>query len=126
MKKFVIFKLSTSLKASVASPIFISASTHYNTGGVNVTVAHDLLFDTEAEAELKIQKLPSPALYVIMPCYVNMQTFYTVSGSPYNYSEKDVRNTKVPIKRGCPNKECFCTGKCNEIIGWRDKLPNEF
>lgn len=50
-----------------------------------------------------------------------------VSGSPYNYSEKDVRtNTKVPIKRGCPNKQCFCTGKCNEIIGWRDKLPNEF
>ena len=50
-----------------------------------------------------------------------------VSGSPYNYSEKDVRtNTKVPIKRGCRNKECFCTGKCNEIIGWRDKLPNEF
>ena len=50
-----------------------------------------------------------------------------VSGSPYNYSEKDVRtNTKVPIKRGCPNKECFCTGKCNEIIGWRYKLPNEF
>ena len=50
-----------------------------------------------------------------------------VSGSPYNYSEKDVRtNTKVPIKRGCPNKECFCTGKCNEIIGWRDKLHNEF
>lgn len=50
-----------------------------------------------------------------------------VSGSPYNYYEKDVRtNTKVPIKRGCPNKECFCTGKCNEIIGWRDKLPNEF
>jgi hypothetical protein len=50
-----------------------------------------------------------------------------VSGSPYNYSEKDVRtNTKVPIKRGCPNKQCFCTGKCNEIIGWRDKLTNEF
>lgn len=50
-----------------------------------------------------------------------------VSGSHYNYSEKDViTNTKVPIKRGCPNKECFCTGKCNEIIGWRDKLPNEF
>ena len=50
-----------------------------------------------------------------------------VSGSPYNYSEKDVRkNTKVPIKKGCPNNQCFCTGKCNEIIGWRDKLPNEF
>ena len=50
-----------------------------------------------------------------------------VSGSPYNYSEKDVRtNTKVSIKRGCPNKQCFCTGKCQEVIGWRDKLPNEF
>jgi hypothetical protein len=50
-----------------------------------------------------------------------------VSGIPYNYSEKDVRtNTKVPIKRGCLNKQCFCTGKCNEIIGWRDKLSNEF
>jgi len=47
--------------------------------------------------------------------------------SPYNYSEKDVRtNTKVPINRGCANMQCFCTGECNEIIGWRDKLPNEF
>ena len=50
-----------------------------------------------------------------------------VSGSLYNYSEKDVRtNTKVPIKRGCPNKQCFCTGKCQEVIGWLNKLPNEF
>ncbi len=51
----------------------------------------------------------------------------TVSGSSYNYSEKDlITNAKVSIKRGCLNKECFCTGRCNEIIGWRDKLHNEF
>ncbi len=50
-----------------------------------------------------------------------------VSGSIYNYSQKDIiTNTKVPIKRGCHNEECFCTGKCNEIIGYRDRLPNEF
>ena len=32
---------------------------------------------------------------------------------------------KVAIKRGCNNGRCFCTGECNEIIGYRDKLPNE-
>jgi hypothetical protein len=32
---------------------------------------------------------------------------------------------KVAIKRGCQNQNCFCTGKCNEIIGWREKLINE-
>ena len=78
MKKFGIFKLSLSAKASVANPMFISASAPYSIGDVNVTVAHDLLFDTEAEAELKIKQLPSPALYVIMPCYVNI---HSVSGS---------------------------------------------
>lgn len=33
---------------------------------------------------------------------------------------------KVPIYRGCPNQECFCTGACREIVGFRDKLPNEY
>ena len=33
---------------------------------------------------------------------------------------------KVPIYRGCPNQECFCTGSCREIVGYRDKLPNEY
>lgn len=41
----------------------------------------------------------------------------------YNFT---VYESKVPIKRGCPNKQCFCTGKCNEIIGYRDRLPGEF
>ena len=33
---------------------------------------------------------------------------------------------KVPVRRGCPNKgACFCTGACQKIIGYRDKLPGE-
>jgi hypothetical protein len=32
---------------------------------------------------------------------------------------------KIPIKRGCSNRQCFCTGKCNEIIGYRDAHPLE-
>ena len=40
--------------------------------------------------------------------------------------EKDIRDpNKVPILRGCSNQQCFCTGKCNEIIGFRDRLPGE-
>ena len=35
-------------------------------------------------------------------------------------------SNQVPIKKGCPNKQCFCTGACNEIIGWRDKLVGEW
>lgn len=26
---------------------------------------------------------------------------------------------ETPIRRGCENEQCFCTGKCQEIIGWR-------
>lgn len=36
------------------------------------------------------------------------------------------KTNKVPIYRGCPNKECFCSGACREIIGWRDKIFGEF
>lgn len=33
---------------------------------------------------------------------------------------------KVPVRKGCRNKGgCFCTGACQEIIGYRDKLPGE-
>lgn len=35
---------------------------------------------------------------------------------------------RVPIRKGCPNagvSGCFCTGRCQEIIGWRDKYPDE-
>lgn len=39
----------------------------------------------------------------------------------------DFKN-KEPIRRGCDAARqggCFCTGKCQEIIGWRDK-PKSF
>jgi hypothetical protein len=32
--------------------------------------------------------------------------------------------TKEPIRKGCGIEGgCFCTGRCQEIIGWRDKEP---
>jgi hypothetical protein len=46
--------------------------------------------------------------------------------NPIEEAFKRMLKTKVPIKKGCPNKNCFCTGACNEIIGFRDKLPNEY
>lgn len=33
--------------------------------------------------------------------------------------------TKVPIKKGCPNQLCFCTGDCQEVVGYRERLPGE-
>lgn len=74
MKKFGIFKVSTSAKASVTNTLFISASASFNHNEIDITIGHHLLFDTEAEAELRIKELPSPALYLILPCYVNVQT----------------------------------------------------
>ncbi len=35
---------------------------------------------------------------------------------------------RIPIKRGCEAASqggCFCTGRCNEIVGYRDPLPGE-
>lgn len=49
---------------------------------------------------------------------------YNVSNITYNYdSMKEQTNGKVAIRKGCQN---FCTGVYQEIIGWRDKLPNEY
>lgn len=31
-----------------------------------------------------------------------------------------------PIYRGCANAQCFCTGACRQIIGYRKKLKNPF
>lgn len=36
-------------------------------------------------------------------------------------NKEDVLASKEPIYKGCTNKECFCTGACKEIIGWKDK-----
>ena len=49
-----------------------------------------------------------------------------VSSGTFNYNAmKEQTNGKVAIRRGCLNQQCFCTGACQEIVGWRDKLPNE-
>ena len=44
--------------------------------------------------------------------------------SEYNYTEPKPDN-RVAIRRGCENQMCNCTGSCEEIIAYRDKLPNE-
>ena len=49
---------------------------------------------------------------------------YTEEFSRLKENMEDI-NSKVPIRRGCPNSSCFCTGACREIIGWRDRLPEE-
>lgn len=38
----------------------------------------------------------------------------------------DAVGGKVPITADCPAKgPCACTGRCQEIIGYRDPLPGE-
>jgi hypothetical protein len=40
--------------------------------------------------------------------------------------EKDLMDpNKIPITKGCSNTQCLCDRKCKEIIGFRDRLPNE-
>lgn len=34
--------------------------------------------------------------------------------------KKIFTNTKNPILRGYKNKQCFCTGKCKEILGYEE------
>ena len=38
---------------------------------------------------------------------------------------KKQMDTQFPIKKGCSNVQCFCTGECQKIIGWRDKTSLE-
>ena len=28
------------------------------------------------------------------------------------------KDKRINVERGCPNSQCFCTGKCKEIIGY--------
>jgi len=44
----------------------------------------------------------------------------------YDKMKSLANDDKVPIRRGC-NVEggCFCSGKCQEIVGWRDKTLQE-
>ena len=38
----------------------------------------------------------------------------------------DKTKNKIPIKKGCVNSHCFCTGACQEVVGYRDKHPQEY
>lgn len=31
------------------------------------------------------------------------------------------KDTRIPIKKGCNNKVCYCTGDCQKIIGYVDE-----
>lgn len=43
-----------------------------------------------------------------------------------NISSAIKKDTRIPILRGCPNLsqgsggQCFCTGTCKEIVGYRE------
>ena len=39
---------------------------------------------------------------------------------------RDKFKNQEPIRRGCVNAQCFCSGACQEIVGWRDKQPDNF
>jgi hypothetical protein len=43
----------------------------------------------------------------------------------YNYVPDDGKEKDIPIRKGCPNiNGCFCTGACQEIVGW--EKPKRF
>ena len=33
----------------------------------------------------------------------------------------DKHKNEEPIRKGCKNSVCHCTGECREIVGWRPK-----
>ena len=47
-----------------------------------------------------------------LPSNINEVTFWGGLDKKYDI------NNKKPILRGCKNKQCFCTGKCKEIVGY--------
>jgi len=45
--------------------------------------------------------------------------------SAFLKASKKLYDEKEPIYASCPNSggQCFCTGACQRIIGWIDKMP---
>lgn len=41
------------------------------------------------------------------------------------YQIHEALKDKIPVLRGCENQVCYCTGKCQEVVGYRDRLPGE-
>lgn len=44
-----------------------------------------------------------------------------LSFSDYLLQFRKKQTEYEPIYRGCLNQQCFCSGKCKEIIGYRHK-----
>lgn len=58
----------------------------------------------------------------------NKYTVYTKGyADPFDYNDpkENSQPDKIPIYRGCANTQCFCTGSCKEIIGYRDRQFGE-
>ena len=54
-----------------------------------------------------------------LPSNINEVTFWGVLDKKYDI------NNKKPILRGCKNKQCFCTGKCKEIVGYEEDYKKD-
>lgn len=54
----------------------------------------------------------------------NEENIYNAKTKLLNDLNK-LNEKSVPILRGCPNSQCFCTGKCKEIVAYRDRVPGE-
>ena len=54
-----------------------------------------------------------------LPSNINEVTYWG------GLDEKHFMNTKNLILRGCRNKQCFCTGKCKEIVGYEEDYKKD-
>ena len=54
-----------------------------------------------------------------LPSNINEITYWGGLDKKYDI------NNKKPILRGCKNKQCFCTGKCKEIVGYEEDYKKD-
>lgn len=77
----------------------------------------------------------TPPKYTELPSSIQIICEFDTRGSKEGiFTRKDVqlndffnkKSDKIAIKRGCSSRGgCFCSGACNEIVGYRDRLPGE-
>jgi len=49
-----------------------------------------------------------------------------ITKEDYTYYLMDkVTEPMEAIYRGCPTEVCYCTGRCREIVGWKNTKTNE-
>ncbi len=54
---------------------------------------------------------------------ISAEELFEMSVNEYGFIEVEGNNMDdlITVKRGCTNEQCFCTGKCEEIIGFEKK-----